>query len=410
MKKFKILKILTLLLIFTLVPGYYQIWAEMEKGQDCGNCHFPGSKISKAVPGEEFENSVHGSLPCLSCHEKASKAQHGKEARVVLCDGCHQEESQSYRTSIHGLALQQGNPQAPSCTACHGNHNIHPRGSPTSSVSPMNLVQTCLSCHKEKEIEEIDPKHSQKEFFISYEESVHGRISPDTGMRIAICSDCHGSHTILPADTPRSLVNRKNIPADCGSCHPTIFEMYAQSIHGVELAKDNAHAPSCTDCHGEHRITRITDPASKVFASNIPKTCSHCHEAERLSEEYGIPSRRLKTYQDSYHGLALKFGETLVANCASCHGVHNIRPSSDPQSSTHPDNLSRTCGNCHPGAGEKFTIGKVHIEAKPESSLGTFLVRQFYIWFISILILGFITHIILEAIGRQKEKRMRKSE
>jgi hypothetical protein len=410
MKRNIVLGILAVILILPLTSVCHQSWSQTATSKGCLACHSPGSKISPAVSLEEFNNSIHGDLSCLTCHDKASKKKHGKEAREVDCNSCHDKEFQSYRSSVHGLTHQKGDLEAPLCVDCHGNHTIQPINSPKSSVSPKNLVTTCLSCHKEKEIEAIEPEHSQKEFFISYEESVHGRVSPESGMRIAVCSDCHGSHAILPADAAQSLVNKKNIPADCGSCHPTIFEAYSNSIHGVELAKDNEEAPSCTDCHGEHKITLITDPDSRVFASNIPTTCSHCHEAERLSEKFGIPSGRLKTYQDSYHGLALKFGETLVANCASCHGIHDIKPSSDPLSYTHPDNLSKTCGKCHPGAGEKFKIGKVHIEAKPESSLGTFLVRQFYIWFISLLVVGFIIYIVLEALGRRREKRMRKQE
>ena len=35
------------------------------------------------------------------------------------------------------------------------------------------------------------------------------------------------------------------------------------------------------------------------------------------------------------------------ANCASCHGFHNIFPSSDVRSSVNADNLNQTCGRCH---------------------------------------------------------------
>lgn len=403
-------KILLLFLCLLLGMLFQHSFLQAEGTEECSVCHSPLSKIAKGISIEEVKSSVHGGLSCRACHEKASEKKHGNEAREVDCRSCHDEEFQSYLSSIHGSAYQEGNQEAPSCFACHGSHSMQPIDSPKSSVSPMNLVHTCLSCHKEKEVAIEDTEHAQKEFFISYEESIHGRLSSETGSRMAVCSDCHGSHAILPADVPDSLINRKNIPADCGSCHPAILEMYSQSIHGEELRKDNLDVPSCIDCHGEHRITSITDPDSRVFASNIPKTCSYCHEAEKISDEFGVPSGRLKTYQDSYHGLALKFGETLVANCASCHGVHDIRPSSDPLSSIHPDNLPNTCGKCHPGAGEKFKIGKVHIEATPSSSLGTFLVRQFYIWFISFLVLGFIIHIFLEALGRRREKRMRRKE
>ena len=48
-------------------------------------------------------------------------------------------------------------------------------------------------------------------------------------------------------------------------------------------------------------------------------------------------------------------------SCASCHGVHNIFPSSDPRSTVNPKNLAATCGKCHAGAGTRFVIGPVHV-------------------------------------------------
>jgi len=51
-------------------------------------------------------------------------------------------------------------------------------------------------------------------------------------------------------------------------------------------------------------------------------------------------------------------GQLFQANCASCHGVHNILPSSDPRSSVNAANLAKTCGVCHAGAGSRFTIAR----------------------------------------------------
>ncbi len=49
-----------------------------------------------------------------------------------------------------------------------------------------------------------------------------------------------------------------------------------------------------------------------------------------------------------------------MANCASCHGYHNILPSSDPKSTVNAKNLPATCGKCHPGAGTRFALGPIH--------------------------------------------------
>jgi formate dehydrogenase gamma subunit len=71
----------------------------------------------------------------------------------------------------------------------------------------------------------------------------------------------------------------------------------------------------------------------------------------------------VKTFFESYHGLAAQYGSTVAANCASCHGFHRILPSTDPRSSIYKTNLVVTCGKCHPGATDNFAQSKVHVDA-----------------------------------------------
>jgi hypothetical protein len=52
-------------------------------------------------------------------------------------------------------------------------------------------------------------------------------------------------------------------------------------------------------------------------------------------------------YQTSVHGKKLASGDTHVAVCIDCHGVHGIRPASDTRSSVHPTNVASTCARCH---------------------------------------------------------------
>ena len=104
-------------------------------------------------------------------------------------------------------------------------------------------------------------------------------------------------------------------------------------------------------------IKNIKDPNSAVAAQNLSEdTCARCHEGVRLSQEFGLTGNKVSSYMDSYHGLASKGGSVVVANCSSCHGVHNILPSSDPRSTIHHANLGATCGQCHKGVTQKFTL------------------------------------------------------
>jgi hypothetical protein len=149
---------------------------------------------------------------------------------------------------------------------------------------------------------------------------------------------------------------------ECTACHAGISEI----PHPEKLA------PVCTDCHGEHSIRAAQDPESRVSVANVSQTCASCHEAQGISERYGIPSDRLETYADSFHGLAVRGGSKVAANCASCHGVHDIRPSSDPKSAISKENLPATCGKCHPRAGARFAEGRVHVEKANRAFLLTF--------------------------------------
>src|SRR6185369_9246325 len=176
------------------------------------------------------------------------------------------------------------------------------------------------------------------------------------------------------------------VPDTCGMCHNEVVDQFRSSVHGQALARGVTQAPLCTDCHGEHKILKHTNAASSVNASNIRDTCGSCHGDVRLTRKFGMPSDRLVSFDASFHGLAAKAGSQSVANCASCHGVHNILPSSDAKSMVNARNLPATCGRCHPGAGSRFAITSVHmVEGRAEPAAVRW-VRQFYLLVIPLVI------------------------
>jgi len=233
--------------------------------------------------------------------------------------------------------------------------------------------------------------------FISYQESVHGRATENGSKKAAVCTDCHGSHEILPANDQKSPISKFNVPATCGTCHTTIRTTFMQSIHGQAIARGNGLAPVCTDCHGIHSIKSHADPNSPASEQNLSRdTCARCHEGVRLSQEFGVPGNRVASYFDSYHGLAAEGGSVVAANCSSCHGVHNILPSSDPRSTINRANLDATCGKCHKGVTQKFTLTRVHMEdgvhPKDIGSLAVRWVRLIYLVLIAIVIGAMFLH------------------
>jgi len=82
----------------------------------------------------------------------------------------------------------------------------------------------------------------------------------------------------------------------------------------------------------------------------------------------------------------------VVANCASCHGTHNIQPSSDPRSTVNPMNLSRTCGQCHRGAGIQLASARIHVAPGFGEHPWVALVRRIYLVIIFVTIGGMSLH------------------
>ena len=269
------------------------------------------------------------------------------------CTSCHEQDKKLAKSAHTGLT----------CDTCHESHEKYPH--------PANIPKpVCTTCHQDQAGE--------------YASGVHGLARKAGNEGAPDCAMCHGSaHELLP---PKSQAFRTAVPDTCGMCHTEVVEQYRASVHGQALARGVAQAPLCTDCHGEHRIIKHTNAASPVNGANIRETCGSCHGDVRLTRKFGMPTDRLVSFDSSYHGLAAAAGSQTVANCASCHGVHNILPSSDPKSTINAKNLPATCGKCHPGAGERFAISQVHVtEGRAEPEILRW-VRQFYLLVIPVTI------------------------
>ncbi len=383
--------------------------------RECLRCHGDPA-LTRAQPGERgrtmyvdravLARSRHSKVACTDCHSGVPKLPHEAKLPRAACTGCHQREAQAYTGSIHGRGLAKADADVPTCQRCHGGHDIVGVKDPASGVQPLRQAAICMECHADTRITARHPEMPNVLLIRAYGESVHGQAVAKKGLAVApTCTGCHGTHNLKPADDPRSTVHRLNVAETCGGCHRGILAEFRESIHALALSKGVKDAPTCTGCHGEHTIAAPTDPASKVAPRNIPKTCGACHAAEPIVKAYGLATKREETYADSFHGIAAKFGNLEAANCASCHGFHDIRPSSDPRSRVAKANLPATCGKCHPGASAHFAEGRVHIEKTKESAPGVFYVRSFYTWFIGILMVCFLGYMALEIYGYRRRRR-----
>ena len=354
--------------------------------QDCLACH--SDKDLKAadarslfVDPERLKAAVHGGYACTECHAGIVELPHAERLPRVDCAACHDDVGKEYAGSVHGTARAAGVGDAASCGSCHGPaHQIVPQSDPASRVAKANLAETCGACHADPDFL-LRHKIPFAKPVEAYKLSVHGRAVAKGDVKAASCSDCHDSHGIRQGRDPQSKINHWRVAETCGACHAQVSATYSSSVHGTAVKRGVPGSPVCTDCHGEHVILAPSEPGSLVNPARVSSvTCGRCHSDERLAARYNLPRDNVPAFEDSYHGLALRSGSQTVANCASCHGVHNILPQSDPGSMVHPQNLARTCGSCHPGAGARFAIGAVHVRAATVSEHAVVRwIRVFYV-------------------------------
>lgn len=398
--------------------------------QSCLKCHMNKSNFQgrENLVGfvHDYQTSVHGRIgennreaaTCVDCHDNhlvvGTEVTRNKTARENIpntCGKCHSQVVKDFGKSTHGMSFIGGSKLAPNCVDCHGEHSIgQVEKTPTNKLA---VEQTCLKCHVENK-EVIRKTGIPSEELLKYEESAHFKALRAGNENAATCSDCHGSHLMQASNITSSRIKRENIAATCGSgsnCHPSISLEYKEGIHADAVKKGIMEAPTCIDCHGNHQIFGEKDPKGFVKkGENIVLLCSSCHADVEMSEKYNIPSGKTESYMESYHGLAIRGGSKFAADCASCHGAHEIKPSTDPSSSIHKSNLSKTCGTCHPGANITAEFTKVHLTGTIEESALLYWITQTYVVLIIVIIGGMLVHNILDFMRKKQEKKHHKKE
>jgi predicted CXXCH cytochrome family protein len=123
--------------------------------------------------------------------------------------------------------------------------------------------------------------------------------------------------------------------------------------------RDDVHAKrglSCASCHGGDPKQAGMDAhdrrAGFVGApppTRVPEFCASCHSRPDVMRRFNpkLPTDQFARYLTSVHGQKLRAGDTQVATCVSCHGVHPVRGPADSASPVFASNVPRTCAQCH---------------------------------------------------------------
>ncbi len=330
---------------------------------------------------------------------ESSAAPPLSEQRCMICHGKHGfkkvDESGAVRLLWVDLALLKSSVHRnKTCTDCHHDVVEIPHKERPARVY-------CRRCH----YKDNPAGAPSSDAYLEYERSVHGRALAAGETKAPVCQSCHGNHDILHTRNPKSRVARGQVAATCGRCHLEEYSQYRNSVHGRAVYELGVRdAPDCTGCHGEHSIMAVSDPGSRVGALNVARTCASCHGDEAIMARYGIEADQVETFEESFHGIGVRFGSKRVANCASCHGTHDIRPSDDPGSSVNPANIPRTCGKCHPGANPNYARGKIHINPKIREAGIVYWVATFFKYLTLVTIAALIMHILLDLWRRFKDR------
>lgn len=393
------------------------------ESQACLKCHldeklFPGEEKGSAKFVARYKTSIHSSIQkdgkqaagCVDCHgdhmiESTSDPTKStvKAKMMETCGKCHTNEVEHYNKSSHGVSFKNGDPNAPTCSTCHGEHSIN-AVLQSDEFSKINQTEMCLGCHKDNKVNPNKNTHLD-----DYKSSFHYLALKNGNLKAATCSNCHGPHEMKKASDPESQINKKNIDKTCGQseCHVQQKADYDGSIHHVSLmTKENSDSPTCNTCHGAHQVVTTDSLGNKEGSKQrgIVKLCSSCHASVEIISNNDLKNVT-KNYNDSFHGLAVRGGSNRAASCESCHGNHNIRPSTDSLSSIHPNNLGKTCGSCHPGADKVFINTKIHVlDAEVENPL-LYWITRFYIILIVAVIGGMVLHNILDYRRKIKDKK-----
>lgn len=207
-----------------------------------------GRQVSLYVDPEIIGKSMHKNIACIDCHTNFSYEEHPaknpsdwRKVAGLACMKCHPYQASQYKNSIHGdLALQN-------------------------------------------KLGKIDGKDAKP----------------------ALCSSCHGSHDIQsPRFEPYKSKYRASAKKVCGQCHPDRYASYSDHYHGQAYKNKAKDAPTCWDCHSNHKIVKKESGVlTPVSESQLPDTCGKCHNN---------PTASMTSYAPLIHNRAAEMAKNPI--------------------------------------------------------------------------------------------------
>jgi hypothetical protein len=234
-----------------------------------------------------------------------------------------------------------------SCTVCHSNAVLFESGADLATHFGADVhAKAGLSCHDchggNPALDLADDPDAMDESF-----GPHPYTGVPSRDKIpGMCGGCHSDAAYMRRFNPSPRVDQES--------------EYWTSQHGIALAGGDLEVAVCTDCHATHSIQRVSSPDSKVYPTRVADTCTTCHgDAQRMAGRTDpagvpIPIDPYARWRTSVHAAALLEREDLSApTCNDCHGNHGAAPPG-------LNSVSYVCGQCHNREAELFRASPKH--------------------------------------------------
>jgi len=298
---------------------------------ECASCHIKsGDEYHIGGHAKSRDGGNTDAPECVTCHGVHDiKASHIEESRTYrakipeLCGNCHNTGSDlkemnelseadaliDYSKSVHGRGLtEKGLLPSAICTDCHTAHSSLNHTDPNSSIHEKNLPSTCATCHKG--------------IYNEFVNSIHFSNDSKELAEMPSCADCHSAHKISPVKKDKFMTE---VTDQCGECHKKLSETYLETMHGKAYHLGYLGSAKCSDCHGSHNILPASDPKSSISLHNIVGTCQQCHE-DANKKFTGYLTHATHHDPDKYPALHYTYiaMTTLLVGVFSFFGLHTL--------------------------------------------------------------------------------------
>ncbi|MBK9124054.1 MAG: cytochrome c3 family protein [Chloroflexi bacterium] len=219
----------------------------IERYAVCRTCHEDQyTRAQDSVHGAALRSGQLEAATCVDCHggHDIQTPNEPRQRVSLTCGRCHGAIFEEYQNSIHGSALlDEDNADVPTCTNCHGVHDIQ---NPATNLARVRSPQLCAECHADTEL--MAKYDISTHVFESYLTDFHGSTialfeqqDPTVATNKPVCYDCHSVHSIKAMDEEGQASIREHLVETCAECHPGASASFPDAWIG--------HYPSTPENH-----------------------------------------------------------------------------------------------------------------------------------------------------------------